>query len=258
MTAYDNLLAIFEQGAATNPLFINRLFAAGSYSDADAVTKSFEPKCTSTLPATCFNGIPSVWIAQTAFAKYHGGADGQMLLPPVESGMIPFVKIPKELATYALDMRSNFNDKALLKVAETLKGAVTNLGNMPEVSNLVYDPEVYKKIDEANVECGNPRFPTCGFSLQDAINNKNAYDYLTAALGNTYALDTQVSSAVKLLCQTMSLLLGQVISQYKNSDLKAYEVFPKELARTNPALIAIATMALDFYVEDPHRLPYYQ
>eukprot|EP00434_Breviolum_minutum_P004090 symbB.v1.2.003603.t1/scaffold202.1/size271277/14 len=235
------------EGAATHALFINRLFAAGSYSDADAVTKSFEPKCTSALPATCFYGIPSVWLAQTAFAKYHGGVDGQMLLPPVESGMIPFVKIPKELATYALDTRSNFNDKALLKVAESLKGAVTNLGNMPEVSNLVYDPEVYKKIDQANVECGNPPFPTCGFSLQDAINNKNAYDYLTAALGNTYTLDTQVSTSVKLLCQTMSLLLGQVISQYKDSDLKAYEVFPKELARTNPALIAIATMALDFY-----------
>eukprot|EP00438_Fugacium_kawagutii_P023858 Skav233772 [mRNA] locus=scaffold780:71015:77172:- [translate_table: standard] len=97
------------QGAPTHPLFVNRLYAAQSYSDADALTKNFEPLCSSEEPATCLNGIPAVWFAQTAFAKYHGGVDGNFLLPPLESGQIPFVDVPKELATFALDAGSGYN-----------------------------------------------------------------------------------------------------------------------------------------------------
>ena len=146
-------------------------------------------------------------------------------------------------------MRKNFNDKALLKVAESLKNVVKTAGNKEDLSYLVYDPQVYAKNKEANVKCGSPPLPTCGFSLQDAINNKKAcchflslvsagfqlffspppfgssahgytqaFDYLQAALGNTYELDTQVATSVKLLCMALSFQLGQVISAYKDSD----------------------------------------
>ena len=40
----------------------------------------------------CLSTSLQVWFAQTAFAKYHGGTDGQFLLPPMESGQIPLIK----------------------------------------------------------------------------------------------------------------------------------------------------------------------
>jgi len=73
--------------------------------------------------------------------------------------------VPKELATFALDMRKNFNDEALQKVAESLKNVVKTVGNKDDLSYLVYDPKVYDRVKEANVQCGDPPLPTCGFSF---------------------------------------------------------------------------------------------
>ena len=50
------------------------------------IPKSAVPIC------LCFSSLLQVWFAQTAFAKYHGGIDGQFLLPPMESGQIPLIK----------------------------------------------------------------------------------------------------------------------------------------------------------------------
>ena len=54
---------------------------------------------------------------------------------------------------------------------------------------------------------GNP-------GLQDVINNKKAFDYLQAALGNTYKLDTQVGTSVKLLCMALSFQLSAIIKAW--------------------------------------------
>ena len=173
---------------------------------------------------------------------------------------------------------------------------------------------------------GNP-------GLQDVINNKKAFDYLQAALGNTYKLDTQVGTSVKLLCMALSFQLGAIIKawpgllwqtgqpplvgnllnciytyimipiyvhtckmytyahlfifpqanpsqkvctllfwgcsrgcflylyeqspRYEGKSENPREVIPKEFAQTMPGLIAVVAMALDFYVEEPGRLPYY-
>eukprot|EP00438_Fugacium_kawagutii_P023857 Skav233771 [mRNA] locus=scaffold780:70370:70837:- [translate_table: standard] len=151
-------------------------------------------------------------------------------------------------------MRSNFDDKALLKVTQSLTQVVKTAANKEDLSYLVYNPKVYEDIAAANEPGMSPMF---GFSLQDALNNKDAFDYLTAALGNTYRLDTQVGTSVKLLCQAMSLQLGMVISGYKDSDEKPWEVIPKEFSQTMPPLLAVVAMGLDFYVEEPGRQPYY-
>ena len=50
--------------------------------------------------------------------------------------------------------------------------------------------------------------------LQDVINNKKAFDYLQAALGNTYKLDTQVGTSVKLLCMALSFQLSAIIKAW--------------------------------------------
>ncbi|CAK9007166.1 unnamed protein product [Durusdinium trenchii] len=244
-------------GAPVEPLFVNRQYAATSYSDADAITKDFKPLCVEFLPE-CFNGVPAVWLAQTAFGKYHGGVNANYLLPAMEYGMIPGIKVPRELASFALDMRKNFNDQALLKVTESLTTVLKNLGNQPDLSYLVYNPQVHKKFTEANAmfKCGAPG--NCGFSLQDAINNKKAYDYLAKALLSAPDIAPEVAKSVQQFSSQSSMMLGKIINAYgcTQPTCKPSEVFPKELEETKPGLLAVLTMALDFYAKEPYRQPF--
>ena len=245
------------QGTATKPLFVNRQYAVTSYSDADALTKNFKPICGGDISNiltmdNCLHGIPAVWFAQTAFGKYHGGQNGNVLLPAMEYGMIPGIKVPPEMATFALDMRKNFNDEALEKVTESLKNVLKHLGNQADLSYLVYNPRVHKDISAANAKCGHPAVPQCGFSLQDAINNKNAYDYLASSLSDASSIDPSVARAVQIFSSRMSQALGRIIQAYGNV-MKPAEVIPKELVQTTPGVLAVLTMALDFYAKEPYR-----
>ncbi|CAK9108284.1 unnamed protein product [Durusdinium trenchii] len=231
-------------GAATKPLYVNRMYVGTSYSDGDAFTKDFTPLC----------------------LQEDGGIG---------------VTIPKELATFALDMRrlageecKNFDDDALLKVTESLKSVVTSLadndalsrgtggyGDLGNVfwSSLVYNPKVYSDIYAANHACGSLRMPVCGFSLQDAVNNKNAYDFLKYALSNTPAIDTQVASTMKAFCGTMSDSIQKILEVYKDVNEDQYSmIVPKGFNSTLPAVLAVSTMALDFYADEPYRQPFYQ
>lgn len=249
-------------GAATKPLYVNRMYVGTSYSDGDAFTKDFTPLCLQEeppcAPLCCFYGVPTVWMAQAGFGKYHGGGDGYQLLPVMESGGIG-VTIPKELATFALDMRKNFDDDALLKVTESLKSVVTSLADNDALSSLVYNPKVYSDIYAANHACGSLRMPVCGFSLQDAVNNKNAYDFLKYALSNTPAIDTQVASTMKAFCGTMSDSIQKILEVYKDVNEDQYSmIVPKGFNSTLPAVLAVSTMALDFYADEPYRQPFYQ
>eukprot|EP00438_Fugacium_kawagutii_P015840 Skav230432 [mRNA] locus=scaffold1601:121413:122396:+ [translate_table: standard] len=238
------------EGAAVEPLFVNRQYAVTSYSDADAVAKNFKPMCKGD-PEICFNGIPAVWFAQTAFGKYHGGLQANTLLPAMEYGHIPGIKIPRELASFALDMRKNFDDKALEKVKESLQNVIAHLANKPDLS-LVYNPQIHRKISEANAQCGSA-VPICGFSLQDAINNKKAYDYLAKALLDQSGIAPEVAVPVQRFSSTMSANLGRIISAYSGASSKPSEVIPRELVQTQPGLLAVLTMALDFYAKEPYR-----
>ena len=233
---------------------MNRQYAATSYSDADAVTRDFKPLCRGN-PESCLNGIPAAWFAQTAFGKYHGGLNGNYLLPAMEYGMIPGIKIPGKLATFSLDMRKNFDDAALEKVTESFKKVLKNIGNKPDLSYLVYNQQVAKSIREANAKCGG-KVPQCGFSLQDAINNKNAYDFIARALSTATDIDPEVAKPVHLLCVRMSNVLAQIIDAYQGSNRKPSEVIPKELEQTSPGLLAMIAMALDFYAKEPYRQPF--
>jgi hypothetical protein len=92
--------------------------------------------------------------------------------------------------------------------------------------------------------------------LQDAINNKHAYDFIARALSTATDIDPEVARPVHTLCTRMSNALGQIINAYRGSNRKPWEVIPKELEQTSPGLLAMIAMALDFYVEGPYRQPF--
>ena len=101
--------------------------------------------------------------------------------------------------------------------------------------------------------------PVCGFSLQDAVNNKNAYDFLKYVLSNTPAIDTQVASTMKAFCGTMSDSIQKILEVYKDVNEDQYSmIVPKGFNSTLPAVLAVSTMALDFYADEPYRQPFYQ
>ena len=90
------------------------------------------------------------------------------------------------------------------------------------------------------------------------MNNKKTYDFLAKALANTPEIDTQVASSMQAFCEYMSGKIEEVIEAYKDVDAKPFAVIPKGFDQTMPGLVAVATMALDFYADTPDSKPFYQ
>ncbi|CAJ1354549.1 unnamed protein product [Effrenium voratum] len=232
---------------SVTPLFVNRMYADQSYSDADSMSMSFGTACAG---ATCIRGIPFVWFAQPAFHKYHGGLRADLVRV---MNMIPGVSFPESLASTELDTRASLDTEALQKVTETLKVVIQRLADKAEVSNLRYHAEVYTKIQAATRQCGKP---VCGFSLQDAINNKQAYDFLAAALSKPESVTTipaQMALQGAGICQQMSRSLAAIIGRYHDAPDPS-KVIPAELPETAPSFLAALAMGIDFFTTGPGRL----
>lgn len=226
-----------ESAATTRPLFVNRDYVKTNYNDADAVTRDYS--CSAGSKCIASGGIPYLWLAQPGFQKYHGGASGYIasaISKAYNQATGGWISLPVDEATWALDTRRNFDYAALVKVANTLIPTLRALAGSARLSELQYDPNVYRNIKRKQ--------DMMGYSLQDAKNNKDAYDFMYSALsksGRVTHLPWAVALKLKGLCWYMSSKLGGIIKHWDSS------TGPQELGQTFPPLLTGLALGVDFW-----------
>eukprot|EP00930_Biecheleria_cincta_P057887 TRINITY_DN43756_c0_g1_i1.p1 TRINITY_DN43756_c0_g1~~TRINITY_DN43756_c0_g1_i1.p1 ORF type:complete len:539 (+),score=70.87 TRINITY_DN43756_c0_g1_i1:73-1689(+) len=226
-----------ESAAATRPLFVNREYVKNNYNDADALTRDY--RCSAGSKCLAGGGIPYLWLAQPGFHKYHGGASGYIastISNAYWQATGGWVSLPVDEATWALDTRKNFDYAALVKVANTLIPTLRTLADAARLSELHYDPSVYQNIEVKR--------EMMGYSLQDAKNNKEAYDFMYYALsksGSVTHLPWVVALKLKGLCWYMSSKLEGIIAGWDSS------TGPEALGKTFPPLLTGLALGLDFW-----------
>lgn len=179
----------------TQKIFVNRQFAASSYSDVDAVTLNYNTKWS---PPLVNGGVPFVWMAQTGFQSYHGGLH-------LSSTFKGLVSIFKDLATeqgfFSNDRLCSIHPSVINKMSDTMQQVIISLANSDDLSNLKY---------KRPMSYDSPAEDPGDFTVRDAQNVVDGYSYLIAALQKGHDVTGIPQSAANKLIQHMTDLKTSV------------------------------------------------
>lgn len=121
---------------------VPRAAIEASYSSMDGSTIQYRSFCGSTDSCIAAAGFPSIWLAQPAFQKYHGGMAVDLIrglfAQLYEQEGIDETMLPAT-AYFSTDTFSIVNEEALDALADPVYQLILNTANSESVSELSYD-----------------------------------------------------------------------------------------------------------------------